>query len=63
MNQEKKVNTVKKNGYSDVYESCFICGRDMTNINRIFITIDTDQYICQVCKKKHNVYAAKCAEI
>jgi len=65
MSQEKnnKVNTAKNEGYSDVYESCSICGRDMSNPKYIFVEVDSDLYICAICKKKHNIHAVQCAEI
>jgi hypothetical protein len=62
MSQEKK-NKVNSKVYSDVWESCSICSRNMSNINRIYLEIDSDKYICQVCKKIHNIQAVKCAEI
>jgi predicted SprT family Zn-dependent metalloprotease len=62
MSQEMN-NRVNNKVYSDVWESCSICGRDMSNVNRIYLDIEKDTYICQVCKVKYNIYAVKCAEI
>jgi transposase-like protein len=55
-------NKIHNEGYSDVYESCNICGRNMYKVNHIWVDVD-DHYICAVCKKKHNIQAVKCAEI
>ncbi len=60
MKQEKKVNTYKDDY---VYESCYICGRNMYKASQIFVDIKNDHYICGLCKKKHNIKTVKCRDL
>ena len=46
--------------FSDVYETCQICGKDMDDIDEIFIDVELDQYICKQCKNEYEIEAVKC---
>lgn len=54
MNQEK----VKANTYSEVYESCSECGKNMYRVSQIYVD-KNDRYICRSCKDKYNIMATK----
>jgi predicted SprT family Zn-dependent metalloprotease len=64
MNQENikikkiKVNTYKD--YSDVYESCSICGRNMYKTSQIWVDKETDRYMCRHCVDKYEIEAVRC---
>ena len=62
MRQENKVNTAKNEGYSDVYESCYICGRNMYKVKQIRVD-ENDNYICKRCVKENNIFTIPCADL
>jgi ribosome-binding protein aMBF1 (putative translation factor) len=42
-------------------EECSVCGRLVTNYNRLYVVVDTDNYVCKACAKfaKSKVKSAK----
>jgi len=44
-------------------ESCWYCRKVMTDVEGIYVEIETDRYICLDCGKEHNVHMVKCLDI
>ena len=53
----------KANIHSDVYESCSECGRDMFRTKDIWVTVDSDRYVCKHCKDTLGIDAVRCADL
>lgn len=52
-----------RNNCSFIYETCSCCGKNLFKTKDIFITKDSDRYICKKCKEIHNINAVKCADL
>jgi hypothetical protein len=52
-----------KEGCIYVSEDCQCCGKIMTNERYIFVDVESDLYICELCKIKYNIKAVKCREL
>jgi len=50
------------NTESFVSEECHICNVELTQTKDIFITLDSDQYICSECAQYHNIASVPCKE-
>lgn len=65
MKQEntKKKKTVNINTYSDIYESCSICGKNMYKVKDIYVDKASDRYICRHCVDKYEIEVVKCKDL
>jgi predicted SprT family Zn-dependent metalloprotease len=64
MNQENiKTKKIKVNTYSDVYESCSICGKNMYKTKDIYVDRGSDRYVCGHCKDKYEIEAIRCRDL
>jgi len=43
-----------------IFECCSICGEDLTSIENIWVSIDTDTYVCSECYIKLDLIVIKC---
>lgn len=48
--------------FSYISENCFCCGKELIDINDIFVDYN-DHYLCQKCVDKHNIDTKKCKEL
>lgn len=46
-----------------ISEICSICEEELINENDIFVTTESDQYICYRCMEKYNISAVECFDI
>jgi predicted SprT family Zn-dependent metalloprotease len=58
---QKKVNT--DNTYSDIYESCSICGKNMYKVSQIWVDRATDRYACRHCVDKYEIESVRCRDL
>lgn len=63
MEQENTKKIIKVNTYNYIYESCSICGRSMYKTSQIYVTCDTDRYICRHCKDKYGIEVVRCRDL
>lgn len=63
MNQKNIKKKIKVNIYSDIYESCSICGKNMYKTSKIWVTRNEDRYICKHCKDKYKIEAVRCGDL
>ncbi len=61
--ENRNKNRDKNRDKDYVYEECYICHKEMTNVRDIYVTLDTDKYICVRCKVKNNIPAVKCDDL
>jgi len=47
---------------SFVYESCSICRQRLTDSKDIFVSVESDQYICLDCATENGIIVVECLE-
>jgi predicted SprT family Zn-dependent metalloprotease len=62
MNQTE-IKKIKVNTYSDVYESCSECGRNMYKISQIWVSVESDRYLCKHCIDKYGIDAVRAGDL
>lgn len=46
-----------------ISENCSICEDELKNEKDIYVTTESDQYICKRCMNKYDINAVRCRDI
>jgi hypothetical protein len=63
MNRENIKIKKRVNTYSEVYESCSICGKNLYKVKDIYVDRATDRYVCCHCVNTYEIEAVRCRDL
>ena len=46
-----------------ISESCYLCGQELTDVEDILVSVESDQYLCVECATYHNIRVVKCMDL